>query len=284
MKWSSCGSVSLEISRKKRLPAACRFRTTERLWVCLALVLFPSLLGSIGCSMRKNTEVTGMDNIIEAMHQLHVGLPDKLISPPLDLSTAILKANVRFDPNDYFRVLPHLKISADHILDYVYYWNGGTVGYPVLYVRKRNQVAFQDYAQYEAKSGTTNRAQLLYRYMESINVDDTAEGYLQFIILRTMGGRFCVLSSGGEQIIGSESALRRHLDLLGRYGRPPTPEERTRTLARNANPLITFYRDRVVIELLVFYDLQAILRKSYAVDRRFPHIVMKEHSEVVWLQ
>jgi hypothetical protein len=107
-----------------------------------------------------------------------------------------------FNPNQYFKILPHLHMKPGYELDYVYF-KDELGGKPLLYARKTDRAPFQTYKEFlksydETISYEGSYSQLKHDldYLEKIQVDGSPESYFQYVILAVMGDQFYLLWHG----------------------------------------------------------------------------------------
>ena len=96
-----------------------------------------------------------------------------------------------FDPNQYFQFLTHVNIEAGYKLDFVYY-KDELGGAPLVYAREINAVPFQSYVELLNSYGEdmSDVGLIVYQYLphhrdflKHIQIDDTPEGYFEYIVL-----------------------------------------------------------------------------------------------------
>ena len=130
--------------------------------------------------------------VVDGLYELKkdLGLPEHFTAEnPFRLDS-------EFNPNSYFSVLTHLKLTSGHKLDYIYF-NDELGGLPLVYTRKSSVAPFQSYADLlksfgEEIEGERSYGQLKhkYDYLEQIQIDKTPESYFEFTALAFQGDQF----------------------------------------------------------------------------------------------
>ena len=106
------------------------------------------------------------------------------------------RADTDFDPNQYFKLFTHLKMSPGYVLDYLMF--ADTLGgKPLLYARKSEDKPFtnddeflksiNDQSTDQRTLGPLKHSQ---DYLQKIILDGTPESYYQFEILSFLGDQF----------------------------------------------------------------------------------------------
>lgn len=130
--------------------------------------------------------------VIDGLYNLkmNLGLPDHFTEENP------FRQDSDFNPNQYFKVLMHLKLASGYKLDYIYF-NDELGGLPLVYARKPNSVPFQSYVELlksfgEEMSGERSYGELRhkYDYLEKIQIDKTPESYFEFVTLAFLGDQF----------------------------------------------------------------------------------------------
>ena len=183
-----------------------------------------------------------------------------------------------FNPNQYFTALKHLSLRPGYVLDFVYYLAGGG-GEPILYVRSVNQKPYVDYEDFVSATGEQDLDQWRYGFINDIQADDSEEGYFELIVLRTMGAEFYqfgLASYNDSEIVGDQSGL----NTLSAW---PNIPNNVQQKARNINfqPIITMRSDTVQIKIILFSKWGGFSRETLIVDRKFPHKMISDQSEIL---
>jgi hypothetical protein len=101
---------------------------------------------------------------------------------------------LEFDVNRYFSVFDHLSIQPGYTLDYVYLRDFGGAK-PVVYAREINADPYDSYeafvrANHSEIQGSHEKIKHAADYLRHIQIDDTPQGYFQFVVLSIMGDQF----------------------------------------------------------------------------------------------
>jgi hypothetical protein len=130
--------------------------------------------------------------VVDGLYNLKkdLGLPDHFTAEnPVRLDS-------EFNPNSYFSVLTHLKLTSGYKLDYIYF-NDELGGLPLVYARKSSSAPFQSYTKLlksfgEEMSGERSYGELMhkYDYLEKIQIDKKPESYFEFVTMAFLGDQF----------------------------------------------------------------------------------------------
>ena len=130
--------------------------------------------------------------VVDGLYNLKkdLGLPDHFTTEDS------FRQATDFDPNQYFQVFTHLKITSGYKLDYIYF-SDELGGKPLLYARKSGATPFKTYEEFlksygEEMSGERSYSQLnhAFDYLDKIQTDKSPESYYQFIVLASLGDQF----------------------------------------------------------------------------------------------
>lgn len=184
-------------------------------------------------------------------------------------------AGVKFDPNRYFTVLTHLAPEEGYLLDYVYFGPGGD-GFPWLYARRESDPPFADHSAYEA-AGSEG-------YQSHIRVDGTPEGYFELALLRIMGEQFYLAWHGGYndwEVVGSQERVDEIIELMNEKYAPLTKEQERSVSKLDLAPRVTFKRDKVQVQVVVFTKWGGFFKRVYTINKDFPHHMTEKRTELV---
>lgn len=186
-----------------------------------------------------------------------------------------------FDANEYFSVLEHLKIQDGYILDYYYF--GELLGSePLLYARPKNKEPYRSYSEYKQEHGELWESS--HKYLDHIVIDDTPEGFFQFIALRVMGGQFYLFWHArydDYRIICGSEVLEKILTTPDEFNKiiPVDIQQEARKL--KVEPVVELTYDKARVEIVVFSKWKGFLRRKYTISRYFPHTILEEKSETL---
>ena len=189
-----------------------------------------------------------------------------------------VKQGGEFDPNSYFDVLTHLKMQPGYSLDYVYMFDG-MGGLPLLYARALDQAPFGTDSDYFAAKPPD--------YRSSVEVDDSAEGYLQFAILSEMAPQFYLFwhaNYNNIQVLCGSSDIESVIEAHKKddFGLPLDAMQvlKARSIS-HPDPEIVLEADQVVVKLVIFTDWGGFLRRTYTISRAFPHELLDVQDEIL---
>jgi hypothetical protein len=196
------------------------------------------------------------------------------------------KTDQDFDVNQYFMVLDRLSMQPGYVLDYVYF-SDGVGGEPVLYARKADQPAYRNYTEFSKKNQGDSPLEED-DYLSHIQVDETPEGFFQFVLLHIMGGQFYLFwhaNYDDERIICDRSEAKPNLADFGSAingSTDPTFKEVLMEARRlDYAPVVEMNEDAVRVQVIIFTNWGGFIRKSFTLSREFPHEILKEDSQVL---
>jgi hypothetical protein len=207
-------------------------------------------------------------------------IPDHL------LAEDAAKTGEEFDVNEYFLVLDRLSVEAGYVLDYVYFY-GGIGAEPILYARPVDQSPYVTYSGYQKAGGYPfGSEESRYGYLEQVRVDDTEEGFFQFILLRIMGGQFYLFwhaNYNDRAVICDRAELERILVMPEGYGSYQNLSDEQKEAARAIDlaPVVEMEDDVVVAKVVVFTKWGGFSRETYTINRSFPHAILDSAHEVL---
>jgi hypothetical protein len=173
------------------------------------------------------------------------------------------------------------------------------------------------YKQYKQLENECEKDKAGHEYLEHIKIDDTAIGYLQFVILRIMGRQFYLYwhSNYDDMQIVYDKALvevvfspverlnksieQQYLEKIKERPDSPTVQKwmerlppikvrleavtkaKQEAYKLNFDPVIEFQVDTVRVQIVVFTKWGGFLRKTYTIARKYPHKLLDEKSEVL---
>jgi hypothetical protein len=232
------------------------------------------LLASLACSLspapKSEIDYAGT---LEALHRVR----GDLTFPENFQTENPAKQGGEFDANTYFQALTHLSMQPGYALDYVYHFDG-MGGYPLLYSRPVGQAPFLTEADYAASGDSSD-------YLDYVQIDDTAEGYFQYVVLDILGPQFYLFwhaNYNDYRIMGSPSDVQDVTASLGDFGRPMSPLSRLRTLLLlDVAPTVSIGEQTVEVQVVVFTKWGGFLRWTYTLDRNFPHKILDVKEETL---
>lgn len=108
------------------------------------------------------------------------------------------------------------------------------------------------------------------------------EGFLQFVVLRMMGGQFYLWHAGynGAQVIRTREALAALLSQpMFDQELPGDAQRAARKL--DVTPVIEMGEDAVIVRVVTFSNWGGFIRRSYTIRREFPHRILAEEKETL---
>jgi hypothetical protein len=230
----------------------------------LVLVL---LLNACGPASTDNQAISTCQPTMEALSAL-IG---NLELPSYFKAENPVKVGGEFDVMQYFSVLDRLSMQPGYVLDYVYHYDpmGGN---PVLYVRPANQQPYTNEAALPAgfdKSG----------YLDHVQVDDTPDGYFQFVALAMMGNQFYKLfhtNYNDVHIVCEKADVTKIVSgLKGGIGyRISIPSWIRAKLLNDVSPSIKINEQTIEVRLVTFTLWGGFYSNTYTLSRSKPHAIL----------
>lgn len=242
--------------------------------VCVVAIL--TLLPVLSASCQPPTP---LQNTVDAVSMLHRGChtPDHL------LQEDAVKTGEEFDVNEYFSVLTHLSMQPGYVLDYVYFYDGMEGG-PDIYAREVDQTPYLTYSEYVDAEGNISPQESWTRVMDRIQVDDTAEGFFEFVVLRTMGGQFYLFWHAlynDATIICDRTGLKAALTIIDEYVIPLSSDDKRKVRSLDFQPVVAFKNNTVVVKVVIFTKWSGFIQESYTISRDFPHRILEVESKTL---
>jgi hypothetical protein len=214
---------------------------------------------------------------MDALHK-NLGLPEHLTpyDSDGDITDPVLQKG-DFNVSKYLDKLQYLSIEEGRVLEYVYNFDG-MGGFPILYVRQKTSQPFVNVSQWRDASCSTTSCK---NYLDDIVIDDTPEGYMQFITLAIMGDQFYLwwhALYNDYQLIWNQNKMEAILETLPKAGENGAADDlysinkaeaetlrgmdfTPTILYNNANPNV------VRIQVVVFTKWGGFIRRTYKVKR-----------------
>jgi hypothetical protein len=230
------------------------------------LIVLIILLSACGPSMKESGAISTCRLTMDAMSALMSGLDF-----PANFQTENpVKAGGEFDVMQYFKVLDHLSMQPGYILDYVYHQDG-MGGYPILYAHPTDQSPYATEADLPANHASND-------YLGSIQVEDTPEGYFQYVVLAIMGNNFYLdwhANYFDSQIVCERADVRRIVSSLnGDFGyRISLPSWVKAFLLKETAPSVVINPETVEVNLVTFTLWGGFYLQTYTLNRSLPHTI-----------
>ena len=191
-----------------------------------------------------------------------------------------------FDVNDYFSVLTHLSMEPGYTLDYVYAYFF-TDGEPILYARPVDQAPYDTYFAFEEAEypdDFPDISVLRHDFTAHIQVDDTPDGFLELLALRTMGSQFYLhwhAATHDAAIICNQAALEALIAEQRYPGMAFSPGVLRKARAIDFEPVIAMTEDTVTVRVVTFTNWGGFIEESTTLSRSFPHTVLLQEQRVL---
>jgi len=190
-----------------------------------------------------------------------------------------------FDPNVYFTALDRLSLEPGYRLDYTYSANE----VPSMYARRvgptRSSTWFETFTSPDEITSAEGMLALdhgNYGYTRHIHVTDDEDGFFQFVVLLEMGGQFHLYWHAlyhDETIVCTLDALRAVLREPDDLGKPLPTSLADRARHIDLAPVTTMGPDSVLVQVAEFSKWGGLSRRSYKIQRRFPHRILDMSTE-----
>jgi len=184
-----------------------------------------------------------------------------------------------FDVNAYFDVLDHLTVEEGYFLDYVYQVDF-MGGYPVLYVLPEGETPFATIADYGRAVGDGEEPD----YLDRIMTNDTAEGYVQLVVLDVMAEQFYLHWHAGyndSRIICDEETLDTLLTSDNDFGQPLPEDVQTQARDLDVAPTVTLDDNTAQVRVLLFTKWGGFYEVWFTISRDYPRAVYDWESEAL---
>jgi hypothetical protein len=215
-------------------------------------------------SSRDGTVISNCADVVSAVGSLQSG------APPQHLLDSGIKHGDEFDVNQYFTVLPHISMSGEYVLDYIYI-SESLGGSPLLYARPESQAP---YASVEDVPANTQ----LPDFREYLDIEDVEHGYFEYVVLYTMASQFYLdwhaLYNDTEIVCNKDEVNAILADIS--LDIPGQVKARAMT---NIEPAVQLVGDNAIVEVLTFTKWGGFYRQTYTISRSFPHTIIDTRSE-----
>lgn len=201
-------------------------------------------------------------------------IPDHL------LAYDAVKTGEEFDVNRFFSVLDHLSVKPGYTLDWVYFYEG-IGGEPLLYARPVDQPPYRTAAEYGEAEGHWSLPET--RYLDHVQVDGTAGGFFQFVVLHAMGSQFYQYWHAAYNdtiIVCDRAGLEALLSPSGPSGRLPL-DLREKALTLDLKPVVELEEDLVLVRVLTFTKWGGFKEKRFTIRREFPHEILQIEEQTL---
>jgi len=243
-----------------------------------------------GCT---SARLSGLQETVDAFRSLQpTSIPEHLEE------YNCVKTGEEFDMNDYFTVLAHLSMEEGYVLDYVYLYDWGFGGRPVIYVREVNRDPFLNYEEFNEAMELEEQVDDVYEFVSlvmygddiafdnKIRIDGTKEGFFEYVVLQLMGGQFYLYWHAlydDATIICDETGLEEVLEELSDWDDVDDLEPTQISDARKLTlqPIVEFKGDIAIVTVIVFTKWGGFIRDSFTISRDYPHTIIDRSWKVI---
>lgn len=224
--------------------------------------------GALSISSQCRGIVDGLSNL-----KKDLGLPEHFTAEnPFRLDS-------EFNPNSYFSVLSHLKLTSGYKLDYIYF-NDELGGLPLVYARKSSAPPFQSYVELlksfgEEVEGERSYAQLRhkYDYLKQIQIDKTPESYFEFVTLAFLGDQFYLWWHGlyNDSIILCDPSDMQYVDAEMKGFDIEFPQDVNDRIEKiDFSPIVIVGESDVTVRFVTFTKWGGFFENVYLMDKDNP--------------
>ena len=220
----------------------------------------------------------------------------------------------KYNVNNFFASLTHLRMEPGYALDYVYYHDDSS-GFPVLYAHRSEDAAFKNYGEYRQARGEigedenwdrvygrsgTKSDKNIFGYLDHVMIDDEPQGYFQYALLRIMGSQFYLFWHAGysdKRPIFSYAQFREIMVKEKGWEKRAVGQDESfwswswlafdpwilihKAAELNFEPSIIMNKEAVEIKLVIFTDYGGLIQRTFLVSRAFPHDLLKEDQKTL---
>jgi len=171
----------------------------------------------------------------------------------------------KFNANEYFNILTHIKPPTGSVLDFVYYNNAGQ---PILYFRKFDEPMNPMYSEFRSKYGAVYKD-----YTEAseiadlLEVDGTNESYIELILFREHAGKFHQSNRSwcGTPKIYAEIQRKNMINKCPKHNEKLPSEDPVFVVERNDEDTILVSKTEFSAYSFEYY------RSTYQISKSIPH-------------
>ncbi len=243
----------------------------------IVFILFLILIPSLAC---QTLTPKGGPSPISNCHELVNGVkaiqPDKI---PEYMMNGEDRLGTEFDANQYFSVLPDLGMQDGYVLDYHYFYAGLGAG-PELYAHLSGEPPLL------SAQGLPPGTKLA-DYQGRLVVEDTPQGYFQNAVLSTMASQFYLYwhaNYNDDQIICDAADVKRVIESINdeEFGKKFSALQALQARSiPGLEPSVELLEDQAVVRLVIFTKWGGFYRRTFTIDRAFPHTLNMEDENLV---
>lgn len=199
--------------------------------------------------------------------------------PQLQDSYKVANFQTRFYIRDNFlKPFKHIRNEQGYILDYVQVFSDLVGGGPVLYSHKISEDGFLTCKGYEdfvtlkyPEVKSIHSIKNPYNYINHIFIDDTEDGYFEYIVFLILNHQFNLSWHGGYndyKIICTKSKLK---DVLKGINNLPNLTKNN-ALKLNIEPKVELKENEALVYICVFTEWGGLIKRKYIIPRKRPYI------------
>lgn len=259
-----------------------------RLLSCLGVCL--CILAASCSSLKPNANaVQDAQQTIAAIANVQPsGVPDYFVPEP---PAQTPRTADDWDANEYFGVLKHLSVEPGHVIDYFYVYDG-MGGYPFVYARPADKSPYASFEEYLANvpggaPDSADQSEYANEYLDHVAIDDTREGYFQFVALRIMDNQFYQVwhaAYNDTTIVCDGDGLEQTLSAADNaFEGSGVPGSVRRAAGKiDLTPTVEFVDDATaLVRLVTFTKWGGFAEARYTIGRAFPHSVISSEAETL---
>lgn len=196
---------------------------------------------------------------------------------PQELENTGVKQGGELDVNEYFTVLQNISMQEGYVLDYVFHVDG-LGSYPILAARPVDQSPYTE--EKDVPEGSE-----LASYWNYIEIQDTEQGYFEYMALRIMANQFYLVwhaNYNDMEIVCDREAVDAIAEERNTGDFGMEFDRKKMRLIRNLNniePLVKLTDSTATVELITFSKWGGFYRMTYTIDRNFPHTILDTKDE-----
>jgi len=150
--------------------------------ICIVL-----LASTFGCHLHSTDHLYNTQKSISEVKALHEMVDKKYPYRGVVKVIPLFKQD-KFNANEYFNILTHIKPPTGSVLDFVYYNN---TGHPILYFREYDEPLNTTYSEFKSRYGDAYKDHSEAREIaDLLEVDGSNESYIELILFREYAGKF----------------------------------------------------------------------------------------------
>ncbi len=240
-------------------------------FLVLATFLFSVACQLLTPSNRDGTMISACTDVVQAFRDVQPG------AVPQSLLETGVKQGGEFDVNDYFNVFTHVSMEEGYALDYVYQLDS-LGSYPILYARPADQPAYASTKDLPADI-------VLSDYLNHISIDDTEQGYFEFVAMNLMARQFYLdwhANYNDTEIVCNKKEINDIITDIndGNFGLPLDASQQLKARAlTDIDPLVKLTNYSAVVEIVTFTKWGGFYRLTYTINRSFPYTILDVQSE-----